>query len=79
MGFVEVRHILDGNVFSYEVVHSLKIQKKLGMILKLDLSSAFDILSLKYMENFLFIFWFLGGLDEMNHLPYFQCFLNYID
>ena len=45
MGFVEGNHILDGVVFSHEAVHSLKIQKKPGMILKLDLSKAFDRLS----------------------------------
>jgi len=39
-GFVEGRKILDGIVVSHEVVHSLKISKKVGIMMKLDISKA---------------------------------------
>jgi hypothetical protein len=45
MGYVEGRKILDGIIIAHEVIHSLKITKKLGMLLKLDLSNAFNRLS----------------------------------
>eukprot|EP00253_Pinus_taeda_P014482 PITA_14482 len=44
-GYVEGHQILDGIILSHEVIHSLKIMKKPGMILKLDLSKAFDKLN----------------------------------
>lgn len=44
-GYVEGRQILKGVILSHEVIHSLKILKKPSMILKLDLSKAFDKLS----------------------------------
>ena len=44
-GYVEGRQILDGIFLAHEVVHSLKTSKIPGMILKLDLSKAFDKLS----------------------------------
>jgi hypothetical protein len=53
MGYVEGRKILDGIILSHEVIHSLKTTKKLGMLLKLDLSKAFDRLSWEYIENIL--------------------------
>lgn len=40
--YVEGRQITDGIILSNEVIHSLKILKELGMIMKLDLSKAFD-------------------------------------
>ena len=43
--YVEGRQILDGIILSHEVVHSLKTSKTPSMILKLDLSKAFDKLS----------------------------------
>lgn len=44
-GYVEGRQIMDGIILSNEVIHSLKLLKNPGMILKLDLSKAFDKLS----------------------------------
>lgn len=44
-GYVEGRQIMDGMILSNEVIHSLKLLKKPGMIIKLDLSKAFDKLS----------------------------------
>lgn len=42
MWYVEGRKILDGIILSHEVTHSLKIMKKPGMLLKLELSKSFD-------------------------------------
>ena len=44
-GYVEGCQILDGIILAHEVVHSLKTTKTPGMILKLDLSKAFDKMS----------------------------------
>lgn len=45
IGLVEGWQILDGLVVSQEIVHSLKIKKKVGMMIKLDLSKAYDQLN----------------------------------
>ena len=58
LGYVEGRQILDGIILSHEVVHSLKTSKILGMILKLDLSKAFDKLSWAFIEKMLLAFGF---------------------
>lgn len=50
-GYVEGRQILDGIILTHEVIHSLKHHKQAGMILKLDLSKAFDKLSWTYMKK----------------------------
>eukprot|EP00253_Pinus_taeda_P032484 PITA_32484 len=57
-GYVEGRQIMDGIILSNEVIHSLKILKKPGMILKLDLSKAFDKLSWEYIRQMLLAFGF---------------------
>eukprot|EP00253_Pinus_taeda_P024627 PITA_24627 len=44
-GFVEGRQILDGLVVTQEVIHSLNQNKQRGMMIKLDLSKAYDHLS----------------------------------
>jgi len=45
IGYVEGRKILYVIIMVHERVHSLKLTKSPGMILKLDLSKAFDKLS----------------------------------
>jgi len=57
-GYVEGRQIMDGIILSNEVIHSLKILKKPGMILKLDISKAFDKLSWEYIHQMLLAFGF---------------------
>lgn len=57
-GYVEGRQITDGIILTHEIIHSLKISKKPGMLLKLDLSKAFDSLSWKYIEKILLAFGF---------------------
>eukprot|EP00253_Pinus_taeda_P015416 PITA_15416 len=57
-GYVEGRQIMDGIILSNEVINSLKILKKPGMIMKLDLSKAFDKLSWEYIQHTLLAFGF---------------------
>ena len=40
--FVEGKQILDSLVVSQEVIHSMKQKKEMGMMIKLDLSKAYD-------------------------------------
>ena len=58
LGYVEGRQILDGIIISHEVVHSLKTSKISGMILKLDLSKAFDKISWAFIKKILLAFGF---------------------
>ena len=41
-GYVEGRKILDGIILTHEVIHSLNNTKNASMLLKIDLSKAFD-------------------------------------
>jgi len=45
LGYVEGRQINDGIILTHKIIHSLKLSKKPGMLLKIDLSKAFDSLS----------------------------------
>lgn len=56
--YVEGRQIMDGIILSNEVIHSLKLLKKLGILLKLDISKAFDKLSWNYIQKMLLAFGF---------------------
>jgi hypothetical protein len=57
-GYVEGRKILDSIILSHEVIHSLQSTSTPGMLLKLDLSKAFDKLSWAYMKSILLAFGF---------------------
>lgn len=57
-GYVEGRKITDGIIFTHEIIHSLKQYKKAVMLLKTDLSKAFDSLSWKYIKKMLLTFGF---------------------
>ena len=48
-GFVEGRQILDSGILVHEVIHSLKISQRPGMLIKLDIAKAFDKLSWQFM------------------------------
>eukprot|EP00253_Pinus_taeda_P026720 PITA_26720 len=60
-GYVEGRQILDGIILSHEIIHSLKQSKQAGMLLKLDLSKAFDKLSWTYIHHMLTAFGFCSS------------------
>eukprot|EP00253_Pinus_taeda_P003190 PITA_03190 len=57
-GYVEGRQIMDGIILTHEIIHSLKLSKQAGMLLKLDLSKAFDKLSWSYIQHMLKAFGF---------------------
>eukprot|EP00253_Pinus_taeda_P011233 PITA_11233 len=79
-GYVEGRQIMDGIILSNEVIHSLKILKKPGMIMKLDPSKAFDKLSWEYIQQMLLAFGFSATWTRwiMNLIssPCFSVLLN---
>jgi hypothetical protein len=60
-GYVEGRQILDSVILAHEVIHSLQKTKTPGMLLKLDLSKAFDKISWEYMQAMLLAFGFDQG------------------
>eukprot|EP00253_Pinus_taeda_P026017 PITA_26017 len=78
--FVEGRQILDGLVVTQEVIHSLKFKKQKGMMIKLDLSKAYDRLSWKYLEKVLESFGFnrrwIGWIHSMISSPNFSILVN---
>eukprot|EP00253_Pinus_taeda_P018267 PITA_18267 len=57
-GYVKGRQITDGIILTHEIIHSLKISKKPGMLPKLDLSKAFDSLSWMNIKKVLIAFGF---------------------
>jgi hypothetical protein len=57
-GYVEGRQILDSVILAHEVIHSLQKTKTPGMLLKLDLSKAFDKINWEYMRAMLLAFGF---------------------
>jgi hypothetical protein len=56
--FVEGRQILDSIILTHELIHSLHTSKKPGMLIKLDLSKAYDSLSWNYIFSILDAFGF---------------------
>eukprot|EP00253_Pinus_taeda_P015442 PITA_15442 len=56
--YVEGRQITDGIILTHEIIHSLKQMKKPGMLLKIDLSKAFDSICWEYMQKILQAFGF---------------------
>eukprot|EP00253_Pinus_taeda_P018718 PITA_18718 len=79
-GFVEGRQILDGLVVTQEVIHSLKAKKQKGMMIKLDLSKAYDRLSWNYLAKVLESFGFCRRWIEWIHSlissPIFSILVN---
>eukprot|EP00253_Pinus_taeda_P009912 PITA_09912 len=57
-GYVEGRQITDGIILTHEIIHSLKQSKRPGMLLKIDLSKAFDTISWQYIQKILNAFGF---------------------
>lgn len=57
--FVKGRQILDGIVTAQEAIHLLHSLKAKGILIKLDLSKAYDCLSWSYLKEVLEAFGFL--------------------
>jgi hypothetical protein len=51
--FVEGRQILDNIIHAHKLIHTLKIQRRVGMIIQLDLVKAYDKNSWHYMAKML--------------------------
>ena len=56
--YVEIRQILNNIIQTHEVVHSLMRNKKVGMIMQLDLAKAYDKLNWTYIRKVLLAFGF---------------------
>jgi hypothetical protein len=57
-GFVEGRKILDNIIHAHELIHTLKTQRRGGMIIQLDLEKAYDKINWHYMVKTLEAFGF---------------------
>lgn len=57
-GYVEGIQILDNIIQAHEVVHSLTMNRKAGMIMQLDTAKAYDKLNWIYIRKFLTAFEF---------------------
>eukprot|EP00253_Pinus_taeda_P033781 PITA_33781 len=79
-GFVEGRQILDGLVVTQEVIHSLKVKKQKGMMIKLDLSKAYNRLSWNYLgkvlESFGFCRRWIDWIHSLISSPSFSILVN---
>lgn len=78
--FVEGRQILDGLVVTQEVIHSLKAKKQKGMMIKLDLSKAYDRINWQYLEEILGSFGFgnrwIKWVHSLISTPNFSILVN---
>jgi len=79
-GFVEGRKILDGLVVTQEVIHSVKMKKQKGMMIKLDLSKAYDRLNWTYLKKVLESFGFnnrwIEWIFNLISTPNFSILIN---
>lgn len=79
-GFVEGRQILDGLVVTQEMIHSLNQKKHRGMMIKLDLSKAYDRLSWRYLRMVLEAYGFekrwIEWIYSMISTPIFSILVN---
>jgi hypothetical protein len=56
--FIEGRQIIDNIIHAHEIIHTLKIQRRGGVIIQLDLEKAYDKISWHYMAKTLEAFGF---------------------
>jgi hypothetical protein len=79
-GYVEGRQILDSVILAHEVIHSLQKTKTPGMLLKLDLSKAFDKISWDYMRAMLLAFGFdsswVTWILNLTSMAFFSILVN---
>jgi hypothetical protein len=48
-GFMEGRQIMDNIIQAHEIIHTLKLQKRGGMLIQLDLAKSYDTIRWHYM------------------------------
>jgi hypothetical protein len=58
VGFVEGRKFVDYIIHGHELIHTLKLQRRGGMIIQLDLAKTYDKISWHYMVKTLEAFAF---------------------
>jgi hypothetical protein len=58
VGFVEGRQIMENIIHSHELIHTLEIQRRGGMIIQLDLAKSYEKISWHYMVKNLEAFGF---------------------
>jgi hypothetical protein len=79
-GYVEGRQIMYSVILAHEVIHSLQKTKTPGMLLKLDLSKAFDKISWQYMRAMLLAFGFdqswVSWILNLTSLAFFSILVN---
>jgi len=77
---VEGRQILDGIIVTQEVIHSLKMKKQKGILMKLDLSKAYDLLNWDYLRAILGAYGFenrwIEWIFSMISTPNFSILVN---
>jgi hypothetical protein len=77
---VEGRKILDNVILAHEVIHSLQSTSTPGMLLKLDLSKAFEKLSWAYMKSILLAFGFapdwIDWILNLTSFAFFSILIN---
>lgn len=79
-GYVEGRQILENIILNQEVIHSFKLPKSLGMLIKLDISKSFDKLSWDYLKATLHVFGFhfdwIKWVISLTSSTYFSILVN---
>jgi hypothetical protein len=79
-GFVKGRQILDRIVVAQEAIHSLTKDKQKGLLIKLDLSKAYDRISWQYLIEVMRAFGFddrwLQWVKSFISTPHFSILLN---
>ena len=77
---MEGRQILDGVILVHEVMHSLKISRTPGMMIKLDIAKAYDKLNWEFMEKMLGAYGFspdwVEWVMDLVSSPFFNILLN---
>ena len=78
--FVEGRKIMDGIVATHEVIHSLKTNKMSGVLVKMDLSKAYDRICWRFLfgtlEAFCFSKAWIRWIKAMVSTPFYSIPLN---
>ena len=80
VGFVEGRNFLDGIILVHETIHSIKIGKIPGMLLKLDMYKSYDKLNWKFLAGVLQAFGFFdqwtGWVMKLVSSTFFSILVN---